>query len=341
MGHNIEYNARRGRHSFFSLKEPAWHGLGQIVQDAVTSEQAIKLAGLDFTVEKREVFTKPNPNNDLHLLEVPNTFCLLRTDLNVILNKGGRTVTSAYEVVQNVEAFEFFDNIVGSKQAIFETAGALGNGERIFVTAKLPSNFRILGSNDIIENYLLFTSSHDGSSAVEVMFTPIRVVCNNTLTLALSRNVNKISMRHTSNVKDKLAQAARLMGLYKIYDTEFQELISKLAREQMTELEVTDKVGKLIFTDGEQELWRKAEYRLENVAEISVRKRNQFDTMYDSIESAVGQDSFRGSKLWFINGVSSFLNNVKEYKGQDQKFEYVMYGGGQQLLNKALNIVMQ
>lgn len=132
MAHNINFNEGTGKHSFFSVKEKAWHGLGQIVSDYLTSAEAIKHAGLDYTVEKRRLFTYDNENNaanedtDIIIpeIEVPNFYATMRTDTEQVLGVVGRD----YEVIQNVDAFSFFDAIVGGDGIQYETAGALGKG---------------------------------------------------------------------------------------------------------------------------------------------------------------------------------------------------------------------
>ena len=144
MAHNLNYNEQTGKHSFFSVKEKAWHNLGQIISDYPTSAEAIKHAGLDYTVEKRNLFTygddtdPEKDDNDVVMewrVDVPNFYATVRTDTEQVLG----VVGNDYEIVQNVNAFDFFDSIVGGKDGIlYETAGALGKGERIFITAKLP-----------------------------------------------------------------------------------------------------------------------------------------------------------------------------------------------------------
>lgn len=133
MAHQINYNQQTQKHSFFSVKEKAWHNLGQIIEDYPTSAEAIKHAGLDYTVEKRPLFTydnenySGNPNTDIIIpeIEVPNYYATMRTDTEQVLGVVGKD----YNIVQNVDAFSFFDTIVGGKEGIlYETAGALGNG---------------------------------------------------------------------------------------------------------------------------------------------------------------------------------------------------------------------
>ncbi len=190
MAHNLNFNDRTGKYSFFSVKEKAWHNLGQIVEENPTSQEAIKFAGLDYEVEKSLLFTKnrgiTESQDGLIMsnseLEVPNYFANIRTDNDTVLGVVGKD----YQIVQNREAFSFFDSIVGGGEGIlYETAGALGNGERIFITAKLPDYIRVGNGDDITEKYIFLTTSHDGSGSITAAFTPIRIVCQNTLNASL------------------------------------------------------------------------------------------------------------------------------------------------------------
>ena len=125
MAHNL--NETNGKFSIFSTR-PCWHGLGQVVDTAQNSEEAIKLAGLDYEVIKRKVYACDDDCQDLNpYQEVPGYFATVRQDTNVPLG----IVGSRYAVLQNKDAFKFIDDLVGSKEAIFESAGALGRGERI------------------------------------------------------------------------------------------------------------------------------------------------------------------------------------------------------------------
>ncbi|RWY47382.1 DUF945 domain-containing protein [Mucilaginibacter gilvus] len=184
MAHNLNFNQQNNEYSFFSVKEKAWHNLGRIVDRYPTSAEAIQYAGLDYSVEKRPLFTYDTENHygetDLIIpeIKVPNYYATVRTDTEDVLGVVGRD----YEIVQNVDAFQFFDAIVGGGDGIlYETAGALGKGERIFITAKLPDYVRV-GKDDLIEQYLFLTTSHNGFGSITAAFTPIRVVCNNSAT---------------------------------------------------------------------------------------------------------------------------------------------------------------
>lgn len=204
MAHNLNFNEQLQRHSFFTVKEKAWHNLGVVLDKCPTSAEAIRHAGLDYEVLKVPVFCTPENKQPVVIADKYATY---RKDNGSVLG----IVGDRYTIIQNRDAFTFFDEIVGEGAAIYETAGCLGNGEVIFITAKLPDYIKV-GNNDLIEQYLFLTSSHDGSGAIQVAFTPIRIVCNNTLNFALQNCTNKLTIRHTESAKARLAQAHKVMG---------------------------------------------------------------------------------------------------------------------------------
>jgi len=242
MAHNLEFNEQKGTVSFATAKEPAWHNLGQVVDKAMTTAEAIELANLDFEVIKKPTFIEFEKTNkkgevvSVEKIENPKSFATVRTDTRQILG----TVGDEYTILQNRDAFKFFDPILDEGEAFIETAGVLGKGERIFITARLPEHISILGKDDPIEQYLLITSSHDGKSATTVMFTPIRVVCNNTLNIALAsmkKGGNRHTIKHTVNQMVRLEEAHKILGLENQYRKELEEIFYKFADTKITEHE--------------------------------------------------------------------------------------------------------
>lgn len=242
MAHHLNYNEQTEKHSFFTVKEKPWHKLGQLIQDYPTSAEAIIHAGLDYTVEKRLLFTLngedltnfKNPDADDYFdqlqpdITVPDYFANVRNDTEQVLGVVGKD----YTIVQNIDAFAFFDSIVGGGDGIlYETAGALGKGERIFITAKLPDYIRV-GKEDCIEKYLFLTTSHDGYGSITAAFTPVRIVCQNTLNAALNNHSNCIKIRHTSSAKDRLKQAYQLLGISNQFAIELQEVFNHWNSDQ-------------------------------------------------------------------------------------------------------------
>lgn len=194
------------RDHMFSVREVPWHKLGTVLTDnPATSEEAIKAAKLDWMVTMEKVFSA----NGTEMREVPGFWATIRKDKehgDIPLGVVGKR----YNPLQNTEAFEFFDPLVRDGIAAYETAGSLREGRKVWVLAKMKGEL-LVGENDKIDKYVLLSNSHDGSSAVTVKVTPVRVVCNNTLSAALSQKdrlkKNEFSLRHTSSVKEKLEQA--------------------------------------------------------------------------------------------------------------------------------------
>jgi phage/plasmid-like protein (TIGR03299 family) len=322
MAHNLEMD-KNGKASFASTLK-AWHDLGVIVDGAMTSEQAIKLANLDYTVETKPLFAKVDgmAHGDL-LLPVANNFATVRTDKNVVLG----VVGNRYKVVQNRDAFAFFDEIVGGKHAMFETAGVLGQGERIFVSAKMPDVIKIAGTDDISEVYVLLTSSHDGSGSIIAAVTPVRVVCQNTLNAALKSTVSRVAIRHTTNAKTKLAEAHKLLGISHAYINEVNEMFNALAKKSITDAQVKELVNSLWVS--------KKEVGTEEDAKESTRILNIKEAVMASYFSGVGQSQIIGTAWGAYNGITHYLDHIQNYKSGDKRFDSLMNGASAEIQNQA------
>jgi len=320
MAHNINFNEQTGQHSFFSVKEKAWHNLGQIVSDYPSSAEAIKFAGLDF-----EVIKAPNLHSfpDGTTKVSTNSFFTYRSDNYEVL---GDKLGNEYEVVQNREAFSFFDSIVDGKEGIlYETAGALGKGERIFITAKLPDYIRV-GYDDLIEKYLFLTTSHDGSGSITAAFTPVRVVCNNTLNAALSNMSNCIKIRHTQSAQDKLKQAHKVMGISNSLSNELTEIFNKWTKVRISDKEVLKLVQKAMAPSKEV---------LKNVM---AGKEDEYSTYFNNVCQNVCEYAFtspsqqmtttRGTLFGAYNAITGYYQNVKEYKNDEIKLKSIQFGTG-------------
>ncbi|GAC1312574.1 MAG: hypothetical protein NVSMB24_34340 [Mucilaginibacter sp.] len=274
MAHQIGFNQKTGRNSFMSVKEKAWHGLGQIIDRYPTSSEAIQHAGLDYIEEKRPLFTYDTANHlgegsdDILIpeIEVPNFFATVRADTEQVLG----VVGNDYEVVQNRDAFSFFDAIVcGGEGILYETAGALGNGERIFITAKLPDYIRV-GVKDWIEQYLFLTTTHDGLGSITAAFTPIRIVCNNTLNAAMTNHSGTIKIRHTTSATERLKQAHSLMDITNLLAGEMEGLFNQWAKVRITDVEVK-KLIQIAMAPNKEVLQNLAEGKLDRLWEYTGR----------------------------------------------------------------------
>ena len=224
MAHHLDIV--NGKASMFSSRGMLpWHGLGTVInEDAVTSADAIKLAGLDYNMYKNPLFTIDPDGNKI---EVPDSFAVVRGDINQAIGVVGKN----YEIFQNSEAFAFFDEVVGDKLAVYETAGALHGGRKVWILAKLPQDLFIKGTDDRTDSYVLLGTSHDGSQALMMMPTLTRVVCHNTYTLAMSNFSieSGIKVRHTRNIKAKVSLARERLSIINEQITEYQEQSNYLA----------------------------------------------------------------------------------------------------------------
>ena len=233
-----------GRASMFYVDSPPWHGLGTRLAAPPTSREAIEAAGLDWTVAKVPLDGVGGTCCD----ELPGRFALLREDLMGhpdchVLGIAG----PEYVPLQNRRAFDFFDPLVQDGHAWYETAGALGRGERVWIQARLAGDLEI-APGDRVRRFLLLSNSHDGRSSVQIHLTPIRVVCNNTLIAALSDG-RAIHIRHDLNLADRLEQAKVLLGLVNQRYDEVAELFQRMAATELTR-EIALKYFEVVFPNG-------------------------------------------------------------------------------------------
>lgn len=334
MAHNINYNERTGKYSFFSVQQKAWHTLGQIVSEYPTSEEAIRFAGLDYEVDKSPLFTKGSGIIETaesiemgsSALEVPNYFANIRTDNNAVLGVVGKD----YHIVQNREAFNFFDAIVGGGEGIlYETAGALGNGERIFITAKLPDYIRVGNGDDVTEKYIFLTTSHDGSGSITAAFTPVRIVCQNTLNASLRNMNNVVRIRHTSGARQRIEDAHRVMGLADTLSSQLEGIFNEWAKVRVTDRE-TKKLIQLALCPNKEtfDLLKKgAEDEISTVFKNTVEDAFAYAMISDSQQ----MDTTKGTLFGAYNAVTGYYQNVRNYKNDEAKLQSIVLGGTAQL----------
>ena len=334
MAHNLNFNSSTGEYSFFSVQEKAWHGLGQIVQDYPTSEQAIRYAGLDYEVIKSPLFTKGSniieTSQGIEVgyseLDVPNYFANIRSDNNAVLGVVGKD----YHIVQNREAFNFFDAIVGGGDGIlYETAGALGNGERIFITAKLPDYIRVGNGDDITEKYIFLTTSHDGSGSITAAFTPIRIVCQNTLNASLRNMSNVVRIKHTSGAKQRLENAHKVMGLANTLSNQLQDIFNNWTKVRVTDSEVKKLIQLALCPNKETlDLLKKGAED-----EVSTVFKNTVDDAfaYAMISDTQQMETTKGTLFGAYNAVTGYYQNVRNYKDSEAKLQSIVLGGTAQL----------
>lgn len=221
-----EIDTTTGRAAVMVAGDAPWHRLGVNVKEAQTSEAAIKLAGLDWNVDQLPVFAA----RDTDAYQAKGYVANVRTDTNAVLG----IVGDGYRVFQNREAFDFMDAIVGDKLAMFETAGSLRGGRQVWMMARIPGELRAT-ANDVTLPYVLLSNSHDGSRALRMIPTAVRVVCQNTLTLALRRGgTGGIVIRHSESLADRVAEARTALGIVSDRLQQHEQEVQALAKKQVT-----------------------------------------------------------------------------------------------------------
>ena len=259
-------------------------------------------------------------------------------------------VGKGYGIVQNTKAFDFMDFIkeVSGNEPNIETFGALGNGERMFITATLGKDC-FLNPNDAIKNYVVFTNSHDGTGGVMAFFTPIRIICQNTLNMAIRGCANKVVFKHTSKVEERLDWtiernrkiAAELFSKSVKFSDKFMDNMLHLKEQRVTSEDVRDFTAKMYLNDTQFNLLQKANHNLDKVDEISTRTKNLIQQLRDTTEFGVGQEQNRGTKVWLLNGVTTYLQNSKGWLGKEQEqFNSLMFGEGQKKVQRAYDMLM-
>lgn len=334
MAHNINFNEITGRYSFFGVKEKAWHGLGQIVEQYPTSEEAIRHAGLDYEVYKKPAFIKldgTSIDDNGEFIEgrdiiIPDRFGTYRSDTNQAFDVVGKD----YQIVQNREAFNFFDAIVGGGEGIlYETAGALGQGERIFITAKLPDYIRVGNGDDVTEKYIFLTTSHDGSGSITAAFTPIRIVCQNTLNASLRNMTNVVRIKHTSGVKQRIENAHKIMGLANTLSDQLEDIFNEWTKIKATDQQIRKLIQLALCPNKETlDLLKKGAED-----EVSTVFKNTIDDAfsYAMMSDAQQMDTTKGTLFGAYNAVTGYYQNVRNYRDDEAKLQSIVMGGTAQI----------
>lgn len=327
MAHNINYDKKTNTFSFVSHAEVAWHGLGKTVDHAMNFDEVVKEANLDYEVALGSVNAGITlENGEVIYPTYENRFSTYRKDTNEILGQVG----SIYEIVQNKDAFTFFDALIDRGEAIYETAGVLGKGERIFVTAKLPED--ILVNGEPCKKYIMLTNSHDGSSSIIAGFTSVRVVCENTLQAALSNMPNKVAIPHKMGAKEKLAEAYKVLQMSTTYMDEVSKIFNTMAETAISDDELRKFITKCM--QPKKKILTQEEALIE-----STRFKNRVESIYQFAKKHPTQlTSAANGTVWgAYNSISGYFQYIADHKNQEQKFNNIMFGRGSNTISKAFN----
>ena len=328
----------------YSRKSLPWVFNGvTAVGDCETSEDVIKKAGLDWTVDKCPILGKIENIGGCSYPPVEGWYATYRTDVHQPLG----IVKGKYTPVQNIKAFEFFDNAIENGNADWFTAGCLDGGKQIFISAKLPNTLNING--DEVDNYLIFTNSHDGSSGVKIMIAPIRVVCFNMLNAAYRSSTSYVSFKHTTNVHSKIDIATEILGITDVKIKSFKELCDELAKRKINSNDSEKFITEFYLTDEEKNLLKVNKFSHRDIinkrwaaleaTNISTRKANLIIDNIDYMYRGIGQKEINGTHWGVLNAISGFYSNVDNNEGEN-RFNTLLYGDRANKIKRATELLI-
>lgn len=301
--------------TMFYTREAPWHGLGTMVMEAPDSKSALELAGLDWMVIQKPIETQDG-------LPISGFKANLRNTDKQILG----VVTDRYKVVQNKDAFAFTDKLLG-EGVTYETAGSLQNGRRTWLLARMPQRYIISG--DEVTPYLVFMNSHDGTGAIKAAMTPIRVVCMNTLNLALSTAKRSWSANHTGNIEGRLQDARYTLLYADKYMSELGKSIDRMNQIKLSDRQVYEYIDALFpLLDEPTEQQKKNLMKMKE--DVKLRYFEAPDLQH------VGKNAYR-----FVNAVSDFATHAKPLRERKNYREnlFAKTVDGNAMIDKAYQLV--
>jgi phage/plasmid-like protein (TIGR03299 family) len=295
-----------------------WHGLGSIIKDAQLSEDAIKTAGLEWEVEKRPLFVQANET----MISPKEWVATVRKDNNSVLG----IVGPKYQVLQNREAFQFMDDLAGPGRLLqYETAGSLDLGRKVWMLATVKDLVIRPVKDDIVQPYLLLANGHDGRLELSILWTSVRVVCQNTLMLALKGNGTKYSMRHTQSLNDKKERARAVLGLTQEVVKKSEEGLQHLAALKIKGDEILQKVLMDVFPNDTPQAGKAR------------------DTVKELFEAGPGSQipGVSGTGWGLLNAFTAYSTHLRTSRGgQENKVESVWWGSSNALNQKARDSIL-
>ena len=363
MAHGLE--ERNGKFSFAEngSRERAWHGLGEVVNEPMFVADALKLCRADYEVQLQPIVAL---NDELvHAMEngesinasmlrdllVEGRKATVRTDLNTALG----LTSDSYGIVQNSDAFKFVDMLCSgldtnrTEKPTIECCGVLGKGERVFITCKMPEDIVLNPhTDDRIETYVVFTTSHDGTGSVRCMVTPVRVVCNNTLNWAMRDNIGRIAFRHSSKVMDRLDLlnqenaefAYKALNVAKVYADGMKECFDHLRNIKLAERDLENIIAQTVLSKDAAKVFM--ETRNINHEDIKTRGRNLFLGVRECLENGIGQEGQeKGTAMWLMNGLTSYFQNEATERSTEIKFDSILDGNIYNKVQGAYDLCMK
>lgn len=307
MAHNIDMS--RGEPAFLAAKVGGWHGLGRVVPELFDSKEGILGSGMDWDVTLEDLRV-----GDAVL---PRHKATVRSDTKAVLG----VVGNGYKPFQNVDVWAFADQIIGGAKAVYDTAGVLDGGRKVWVLADLNSAFEAR-PGDAVKPYMLISNSHDGSQNARVLLTTVRVVCQNTLSVAVSSAANMLRIRHTGDIGSKVEEAQRLCGVVYEQLARFADATKRLARQQWSVAQTAEFVAKVLEGRGERGVKKASE----RIAEL--------------LEAETQRVAGVGSAWAAYNAVSEWVDWDSNFRSEASQFESTLYGAAHETKSRAFGIAL-
>lgn len=316
MAHEVETMMYAG--------ETPWHRLGKKVAGLQTAEEAMAAAGLDWEVELADIFTRVGAG----FRKAPD----LRAVRRMKDKKVYGVVSPKYEPIQNKDAFSFFDEVIGSKKAVYETAGSLRGGQRIWILANLKGTVGVKG--DEVKRYLTLTNSHDGTLALQMFFSPVRVVCMNTLRMALARASNSFYCRHTRGALGRIEAAQEILGLATQFYTDFLKEARHLATLQLP----APKMPLLLKAAFQQP----ESLRMEDVYNPTLVQMKKVEELVE-VDRKEFPKELHGSAWEAYNAVAKYTDHYRPYRSQekDARLYGAWFGSGMAMKKRAWDFLVK
>ena len=322
---------------FNAKRKAVWNKIGVHYNEYFTQEDYIKGAGLDFNVIKAPLYAKCFDKDKQPLLRdksigwknMPQSYALLRDDNGYMFTDKGKAVTDSYSVFQNSDMFNLLDNLCDIGKIDYATAGHFDFGKRVFVTIDLNDQIEIFG-DDVIDRYLLITSRHDGKGAINIRFVNQRVICENTLNLALRENYkHQWNIRHTPLMDERIDTIKEIIGDLRVQKLQVSEKLAYYRNVEMTDRQQLAILALSYFDTKSYVALKRNNFVLteEVLSEAGTTKGRvnnslkEFNAIRATMEQGVGQNMYNGTLLNVYNGITCYIQNVKEYNSNEQHFD--------------------
>ena len=323
MAHQIENNQ-------FAYKGlPAWHELGHKVSDTATGEEMLTVAGLNYRVQRRALAMRTTKLGDPTMLtaELDGFRAIVRSDTNHVF----QVASDRYQPVQNIDIVNFFREFCEAGHASVDTVGALRDGAVIWALAKLNggSSATLVGGDEL-RGYMLLATSHDGSLKTIGKPTQVRVVCGNTMAMALGDGKAQYSLKHNSKFTDQQkAEARRVMGMAIESIAETNELAAELAKVTIDHDGWMEFMGKLL---GE-----------ENILDAEANLSRLAADIQESTMTSPGSNlvSARGTLWGAVNGVTHYVDHVGRSRSDSNRLFSAWFGDGERMKNSAVRVAAE